>query len=117
MTDSVQDRKVCTNCSLSYDLEAWQTLALVGYQAAADPQGRPIAIELRNCACGSTLVVPVLLALLRRRVDDCGERVARTAAQTAIAILSEQVEIAERELRLLRRRAIVAQSRAGVGED
>lgn len=54
-----QAAKKC-GCGLSYSRETWTRLALVGTQyVPADAFGPAEAIELRNCACGSTLAIEV----------------------------------------------------------
>lgn len=40
------------------DPDRWAALALVGTQPTYDEPGQPDALELRNCACGTTLARP-----------------------------------------------------------
>lgn len=50
----VPDFKRC-GCGRLYTAEAWQALPYVGVQRLDDEPD----LELRNCACGSTLAIPV----------------------------------------------------------
>jgi hypothetical protein len=47
--------KTCNCCHASYDTNGWLRLVMVGLQEVPTPNSRPRQIELRNCACGSTL--------------------------------------------------------------
>ena len=47
--------KAC-GCGLSYDVAAWSALPLVGVQ-----RDEVEALEMRNCACGSTLAVSLCI--------------------------------------------------------
>ena len=52
--------KRCACCGAVYaTLEDWRSLHYVGSQAVAD-----VALELRNCPCGSTLAIEVDLETL-----------------------------------------------------
>lgn len=55
-------RAACTadHAALKRDHAAWGALRHVGRQyLAADASGPEVALELRDCACGSTLCVEV----------------------------------------------------------
>lgn len=45
--------------SIKLDESRWSALAYVGIQPDYDDNGREAPLELRNCACGSTLCRPV----------------------------------------------------------
>jgi hypothetical protein len=44
---------------LKHDEPRWSALPFVGLQQTYDRPGKPTHLELRNCACGSTLCKPV----------------------------------------------------------
>lgn len=44
-------------CGLVYDRPAWERLVLVGGMDANDEEHPTEILELRNCACGSTIAV------------------------------------------------------------
>jgi hypothetical protein len=46
--------KKCTTCTRIYDSASWTAIALLGYQTDDFEK-----MEMRNCACGTTLVVIV----------------------------------------------------------
>ena len=50
--------KVCGCCGRAYDAAHWPVLPLVGYVGAASGEETQV-LELRNCACGSTLGLDV----------------------------------------------------------
>jgi hypothetical protein len=50
--------KKCS-CGRTHDAADWTMLHLVGWQTIGDER-----LELRNCACGSTLAIPAPLSLL-----------------------------------------------------
>lgn len=62
-------------CGRSYDVARWLALPRVGHQ----PTVRGLGLELRNCACGSTISVDV--EELERAT---GLRLARAALQFAL---------------------------------
>ncbi len=49
--------KVCGSCDQHYTRATWGKLALCGDMPTFDDNDRPITLELRNCACGSTLAI------------------------------------------------------------
>lgn len=51
--------KTCTCCHREHDSAAWAALPLVGYVGSHWAGGKAIAVELRNCVCGSTIGVEV----------------------------------------------------------
>jgi hypothetical protein len=48
--------KVCGRCARSFTQAEWAALPLLGVQVFPDEK-----LELRNCPCGSTLAVPLLV--------------------------------------------------------
>lgn len=48
--------KRCACCSRRYDQASWDRLKLLGYQTDDE-----CSLELRNCVCGATLSIQVLL--------------------------------------------------------
>jgi hypothetical protein len=57
----VQPFKVCTCCGAEFTRAAWETCKFIGYQPQYDENGAESStrLELRNCACGSTLSIEV----------------------------------------------------------
>jgi hypothetical protein len=49
-------------CGLVHDAPAWEALARLGVQ-----RGREEDLELRNCACGSTLAISVVVGTKTER--------------------------------------------------
>lgn len=47
--------KVCRCCEASHSEADWNALQLKGYSGRWQSNGTGFAVELRNCACGSTL--------------------------------------------------------------
>lgn len=47
------------HAALKLDAAAWAALPFVGLQKTYADPGEPSHLEMRNCACGSTLCVPV----------------------------------------------------------
>lgn len=47
--------KVCRTCHREYSQEQWDELPLLGRQMTEDRE----FLELRNCACGSTMAIEV----------------------------------------------------------
>lgn len=46
------------SCGATYTAQQWQSLELVGHQAAPASETEPaLYIELRNCSCRSTIAV------------------------------------------------------------
>jgi hypothetical protein len=56
--------KQCGRCGRAYNPVQWRTLAYVGVQSMLDEGGQEglERLELRNCACGSTLCLHQVLA-------------------------------------------------------
>ena len=52
--------KTCGNCGRPIRKRSWNNLSLKGIMKGSprDPEAQDL--ELRNCACGSTLAMPVL---------------------------------------------------------
>lgn len=122
--------KIC-GCGRKHSWIEWRSLPRVGFQIGVDDTETSIAMELRNCTCGSTISTPVptpdLIALLTDAnlasdipaadVKTCDAirlfaRVYSTAARTVIALLEEQRDEADRRSRLLQKKVIVAETRA-----
>jgi hypothetical protein len=49
--------KRCGTCDRTFTRETWAKLKLCGDMPTFDDSDRPITLELRNCACGSTLAI------------------------------------------------------------
>jgi hypothetical protein len=60
-------------CGATYSAEAWLGLPLVGFMGEGDG---PWRVELRNCACGTTLAVTVPNGLDASTCGMCGDDVA-----------------------------------------
>lgn len=61
MSDPQQTWPKTCRCGASWSVDAWATLALVGYADGAEDG----ELELRNCRCGSTLAVKRATTLVR----------------------------------------------------
>ncbi len=58
--DTERPAKACTCCALAYSAESWAALAYVGVmRVPADDEGPAVDLEMRNCACQSTLAIEV----------------------------------------------------------
>lgn len=58
---SAQFPRTCRCCETQYTAATWSKLSKCGYVGAYRARGQMYAVELRNCACGSTLGVEVEL--------------------------------------------------------
>lgn len=75
--------KACTCCGHEYTLAAWVALQLLGYQTDEDE-----TLELRNCACGSTLA---MVARLDACACGCGRPRASAKSRYAGAPCRQRV--------------------------
>lgn len=65
--------KTCGTCSRVHADAGWKALPLKGYVGHVKSGGRMYAVELRNCACGSTLGLEVEVSI------ECGRCVVAPA--------------------------------------
>ena len=117
--------KTC-GCGRKHTWLEWRDLARVGYQVGVDKAERSVAIELRNCPCGSTLSAPISLVDLKLfltnptplpssstfEADRISCRLYASAAKTVIALLEEARDEAFRRARISQKQVVVAEARS-----